>query len=105
MANFTLTDLEKIVDARASVTDGSSYTATLVGRGMNKCAQKLGEEAFETVIAALSQDPVELKKEAADLLYHLLVVLKMSNVPLADVLSELELRTAQSGLEEKRSRG
>ena len=101
---FSLSDLETIIASRASAEDGSSYTATLVGRGTAHCAQKLGEEAVETVIAAMSGDRDKLKYESADLLYHLLVLLKVSDLPLSQVLAELESRTAQSGLAEKASR-
>jgi len=102
--SFTLEDLEARIAARAAVTDGSSYTARLLGDGMGKCAQKLGEEAVETVIAALGSDRAALTAESADLLYHLLVVLRAGGVPLSSVFEELERRTAQSGLEEKASR-
>jgi phosphoribosyl-ATP pyrophosphohydrolase len=104
MARFTLNTLEKIVAERASVTDGSSYTATLVSCGVEKCAQKLGEEAVEAAIAAAVHDKTGLTKEAADLLYHLMVVLKASDVPLKQVMAELERRTSQSGLAEKAAR-
>ncbi len=104
MARFTLGSLEKIIAERAEVTDGSSYTATLISCGIEKCAQKMGEEAVETVIAASIRDRSELTKEAADLLYHLLVVLKASNIPLKDVMGELDRRTSQSGITEKASR-
>jgi phosphoribosyl-ATP pyrophosphohydrolase len=101
---FSLLELETIVADRASVADGSSYTAGLLARGPAKCAQKFGEEAVETVIAALSTDKQELTKEAADALYHLLVLLRACGLPLADVMAELEKRTARSGLEEKAAR-
>lgn len=101
---FTLSDLDLIVAARASAKDGSSYTASLLARGPAKCAQKFGEEAVETVIAAASGDKAELTKEAADALYHLLVVLRAGEVPLSAVMEELERRTARSGLEEKAAR-
>jgi phosphoribosyl-ATP pyrophosphohydrolase len=104
MTGFSLSDLEAIVAERAASADASSYTARLVGRGMEKCAQKLGEEAVETVIAAVSRDRAELRKEAADLLYHLLVVLKVGGVGLDEVTAELAARTGRSGLEEKASR-
>jgi phosphoribosyl-ATP pyrophosphohydrolase len=73
-------------------------------KGREKAAQKLGEEAVETVIAAVGQDPAELVGESADLLYHLLVVLKIADIPLSDVMAELERRTAKSGLQEKADR-
>ncbi len=71
---------------------------------MDKAAQKLGEEAVETVIAAVKGDAESLVSESADLIYHWLVVLALAGVPLSDVLAELERRTAQSGLAEKASR-
>ena len=101
---FTLADLETIIAERATVKDGTSYTASLVAAGQAKCARKMGEEAVETVVAALSGGEEELTGEAADLLYHLLVVLKVRGVPLAGVMAELERRTAQSGLAEKAAR-
>lgn len=101
---FTLADLETIVASRAAATDGSSYTASLVADGQARCARKMGEEAIETIVAALGGDRAELTAEAADLLYHLLVVLKVGGVPLADVMAELERRTGQSGLAEKAAR-
>ncbi|WP_407863303.1 phosphoribosyl-ATP diphosphatase [Phyllobacterium phragmitis] len=104
MSEFTLDDLERIVAERAGATDGSSYTASLVARGVAKAAQKLGEEAVETVIAAVSGDKEGVITESADLLYHLLVVWKISGVELSAVLAELERRTVQSGLAEKAGR-
>ncbi|KAB2656889.1 phosphoribosyl-ATP diphosphatase [Brucella tritici] len=104
MTEFTLSDLERIVAERASVTDGSSYTASLVAKGQTRAAKKLGEEAVETVIAAVEGNRAEVVTESADLLYHLLVVLKVADVPLNEVLAELQRRTAQTGLEEKAGR-
>src|SRR5690606_26905858 len=104
MSQFTLTDLERIVAERASVSDGTSYTASLVAKGQGKASQKLGEEAVETIIAAVSGDRAGVVSESADLLYHLLVVWKIAGVPLSEVLDELRRRTAQTGLEEKAGR-
>ena len=108
MADFTLSQLDTIIAARAKepVSEGvsKSYTRQLMDKGVNKCAEKLGEEAVEAVIAAVTKDSEELTKEAADVLYHLLVLLKISDVPLNDVMEELKRRTAQSGLEEKAAR-
>ncbi|MGI9400704.1 MAG: phosphoribosyl-ATP diphosphatase [Rhizobiaceae bacterium] len=101
---FSLNDLDAIILSRANAGDGSSYTASLVNAGVDKCAQKLGEEAVETVIAAIGKDRDGLTKEAADVLYHLLVVLKVCDVPLESVMNELESRTSRTGLEEKASR-
>lgn len=102
---FTLEDLNQRVAARASVSPDESYTARLLSRGVEKCAQKLGEEATEAVIAAVGRDHPGLVAEAGDVLYHLLVVLKATGVSLDEVMAELESRTAQSGLAEKASRG
>ena len=104
MARFTLNTLEKTIAERAAVSDGSSYTATLISCGVEKCAQKLGEEAVEAAIAAAVRDRSQLTKEAADVLYHLLVVLHAAGIPLREVTGELERRTAMSGLAEKASR-
>ncbi|MEJ8310641.1 phosphoribosyl-ATP diphosphatase [Agrobacterium larrymoorei] len=104
MSGFSLSDLERIVAERASVSPDQSWTAKLFAAGQAKAAKKLGEEAVETVIAAISQDRKNLTDEAADLLYHLLVVLKIADIPLSDVFAELERRTGQSGLQEKASR-
>lgn len=104
MSDFTLADLEKIVAARARSGAADSWTAKLYGAGMPRAAKKLGEEAVETVIAAVGGDRTELTSESADLLYHLMVVLAVADLPLADVMAELERRTAQSGIAEKAGR-
>ncbi len=104
MSEFTLSDLEKIVATRAKASPDESWTAKLAAAGQTKAAKKLGEEAVETVIAALSEDRKDLTSESADLLYHLLVVLNIAGIPLQDVLDELQRRTTQSGLQEKASR-
>jgi phosphoribosyl-ATP pyrophosphohydrolase len=104
MAEFTLSDLEAIIARRARSGDGNSWTAKLYAAGMEKAAKKLGEEAVETVIAALGSDRRALVSESADLLYHWLVVLGIAGVPLSDILEELSRRTAQSGIAEKASR-
>lgn len=104
MARFTLNTLEKTIAERAAVSDGSSYTATLISCGIEKCAQKLGEEAVEAAIAAAVRDRSQLTKEAADVMYHLLVVLHAAGIPLKEVIGELERRTGMSGLAEKASR-
>jgi phosphoribosyl-ATP pyrophosphohydrolase len=102
---MTLDDLEARIATRAAAAPDESYTAKLIARGMEKCAQKLGEEATEAVIAAVTGNRAELVKESADLLYHLLVVLRAADLPLVEVMAELDSRTAQSGLAEKASRG
>nr|WP_321455179.1 phosphoribosyl-ATP diphosphatase [uncultured Cohaesibacter sp.] len=101
MTQFSLNDLEAIIAKRADSDDPKSYTRKLIGKGVGKCSQKVGEEAVEAVIAAVKGDREELIAETADLLYHLLVVLKISDVPLSDVMAELASRTGQTGLEEK----
>lgn len=104
MSSFTLADLERIVSERSLADPAGSWTAKLVAAGMPKAAKKLGEEAVETVIAATAQGRDELVSETADLLYHLMVVLRVAEVPLGEVMAELEGRTGQSGLSEKASR-
>jgi phosphoribosyl-ATP pyrophosphohydrolase len=104
MTKFTLEDLAKIVASRASESAEKSYTRKLLDAGIEKCAKKLGEEATETVIAATAGSKEQVVAESADLLYHLLVVLKARGVDLPEVYAELEKRTAQSGLEEKAAR-
>jgi len=104
MSGFTLADLETIVAQRAAASPEESWTAKLVAGGQKKAAKKLGEEAVETVIAAISNDRKNLTDEAADLIFHLMVVLKIADIPLTDVLAELERRTGQSGIAEKAAR-
>jgi phosphoribosyl-ATP pyrophosphohydrolase len=104
MSSFSLSDLETIVRERAKAPPEQSWTAKLVAAGQSKAAKKLGEEAVEAVIAAVTNDQQNLTYEAADVLYHLLVVLKIADIPLADVMGELERRTTQSGLAEKANR-
>jgi phosphoribosyl-ATP pyrophosphohydrolase len=104
MTSFTLTDLARIVAERAAAPATESYTAKLLADGPAKAAKKLGEEAVEAAIAAVQGDRNNLTAEAADVIYHLLVVLQGANIPLNDVMAELERRTAQSGLAEKASR-
>jgi len=104
MSSFTLADLEAIVDSRAQADPSQSWTAKLVAGGQEKAAKKLGEEAIEAVMAAVKQDRENLVYESADLLYHLMVVLKIADIPLQAVMQELERRTAQTGLNEKASR-
>ena len=104
MTGFTLSDLEKTIAERARSGDPDSWTAKLFAKGIDKAAQKLGEEAVETVIAAVQGDIKGVVSESADLLYHWLVVLGISGVALDDVLTELERRTGRSGIAEKASR-
>jgi phosphoribosyl-ATP pyrophosphohydrolase len=104
MSDFSLADLERIVTRRACSGDPQSWTAKLVAGGMERAAKKLGEEAVETVIAALGTDTKAVVSESADLLYHWLVVLAIAGVPLSDVMAELEKRTGQTGIDEKDAR-
>ncbi|KAA3516670.1 phosphoribosyl-ATP diphosphatase [Agrobacterium vitis] len=104
MTTFTLSDLETIVATRAKASPDESWTAKLVTAGQDKAAKKLGEEAIEAVMAAVKNDRANLIYESADLLYHLLVVLKIADIPIETVMEELQRRTAQSGLSEKASR-
>ncbi len=105
MSQFSLSDLEKRVAERAQASADTSYTRALIDKGIGHAAKKLGEEAFETAMAAVQEDKARVISEAADLLYHLLVVMKMRGVTLAEVEAELDKRTAQSGHEEKAARG
>jgi phosphoribosyl-ATP pyrophosphohydrolase len=104
MARFTIHDLAATIDARAAAGGDASYTRKLLDKGAEHCAKKLGEEAVETVIAAVENDRGHLINESADLLFHLLVLLKSRNVTFEEVETALGQRTSQSGLEEKASR-
>lgn len=99
-----IADLEKVIQARRGADPDSSYVAALFAQGSEKIAQKLGEEATETVIASLSGDRGKLIGEAADLLFHLLILLEQGGAGFADILAELERREGVSGIEEKRAR-
>ncbi|MCQ4188412.1 phosphoribosyl-ATP diphosphatase [Methylocystis suflitae] len=103
--SFTLDDLAALIKARRNDSASTSYTKTLLDAGMPRIAKKFGEEAVETVIAAMEGDRSALVNEAADTFYHLLVMLEARNISLGDVLRELERRTKQSGLAEKAARG
>ena len=105
MTKFTLADLEKRVHERAQASAAQSYTRALLDKGVAHCAKKLGEEAIETAMAAVQDDKGHLIAEAADLLYHLLVLLEARGITLGEVEAVLEQRTAQSGHQEKASRG
>jgi phosphoribosyl-ATP pyrophosphohydrolase len=100
----TLARLETTIAARRSAAPDESYVAQLRARGLPVIARKLGEEAIEAVIAALSGSNEELTKEAADVLFHLMVLLAEKDVPLAEVLAELDRREGTSGLAEKAAR-
>ncbi len=104
MSTFTLHDLEARVQERAKATAETSYTRKLLDKGVAHCAKKLGEEAVETALAAVVEDRERLIGEAADLLYHLIVLLEARGVRLAEVETALAGRVSQSGLEEKAAR-
>ena len=104
MSSFTIRDLEKRVRDRARESADVSYTRKLLDRGVDHCAKKLGEEAVEAAIAAVGEDRERVIGEAADVLYHLLVVLHARGITLAEVEAELGARTRQSGLDEKAAR-
>ena len=101
---FSLEDLDHRVAERSTASPDESYTARLLRDGVDRCARKLGEEAVELIVSAVSRDRQGLTSEAADVIYHLLVLLSSADITLDDVMRELEQRTAQSGLEEKASR-
>ena len=101
---FSLDDLNARLGERAKASPDESYTAKLLRDGVDRCARKFGEEAVEAIVSAVSRDKPGLTAEAADVLYHLLVLLRAADVPLDDVMAELEGRTAQSGLAEKAGR-
>jgi phosphoribosyl-ATP pyrophosphohydrolase len=100
----TLNRLETVIAERRGASADSSYVASLFAKGREKIAQKVGEEATETVIASLSGDSAKLTSEAADLLFHLLVLLAEGGVTFDDVLAELDRRDGVSGIAEKASR-
>ncbi|WP_420131046.1 phosphoribosyl-ATP diphosphatase [Rhodopseudomonas sp.] len=104
MARFTLQDLAGVIDARAASSGDVSYTKKLLDKGAEHCAKKFGEEAVELVIATVENDRSHLIAEAADVLFHMLVLLKARGVTLEEVEAALGQRTSMSGLEEKASR-
>jgi phosphoribosyl-ATP pyrophosphohydrolase len=101
---FSLEALNQRIAERAKASPAQSYTARLLEEGIERCARKFGEEAVEAIVASVARDKAGLTSEAADVLYHLLVLLAAGDVKLADVMAELEGRTSQSGLAEKAAR-
>jgi phosphoribosyl-ATP pyrophosphohydrolase len=99
-----LADLATLIRSRRAASGDTSYTRQLLDGGTEKCAKKFGEEAVEAVIAAVSGPDAAFKAEAADVLYHLLVLLESRNTPLDDVLGVLKGRIGVSGLDEKAQR-
>ncbi len=104
MTKFTLEELALIIESRASADAEKSYTKSLLDGGVSRTSRKFGEEAIEIVIAALQGDRSAVVTEAADVFFHLLVLMKAANVTLPEVLEELERRTVRSGIEEKKAR-
>jgi len=100
----TLKRLEATIAERRAASPDSSYVAKLNAKGLSKICEKVGEEATETVIAALTGSDKDLTGEAADLIFHLMVLLGAKDIALADVLAELDRREGVSGLEEKAAR-
>jgi len=103
--SFSIEELDKRVASRAGAKPEESYTASLLAGGVERCAKKFGEEAAEIIIAAVTKDKKGTEAEASDVIYHLLVLLRAAGVPLEAVMAQLQRRTAQSGHEEKASRG
>lgn len=101
---MTLHDLANTIAARKGADPDSSWTAKLLSKGPEKCAEKFGEEAIEAIIEAVKGDQARLTSEAADVLYHLLVMLTARDVSLDDVLAELAKRQGTSGIAEKAAR-
>jgi phosphoribosyl-ATP pyrophosphohydrolase len=104
MGKFTIADLEQRIAERAKASAEESYTRKLLDKGPAQCAKKFGEEAVEAVMAVAGEERERVIAESADVLYHLLVMLKVRGVTLAEVEALLETRTKKSGLEEKTSR-
>ena len=101
---MSLKDLAATIDARRGADPSASWTAKLLASGPEKCAEKFGEEAVEAIIEAVKGDRMRLVSEAADVLFHLLVMLASRDISLDEVEAELASRAAQSGLAEKASR-
>ena len=101
---MTLNDLFETIKSRAAADPSESWTAKLMAKGPEKCAEKFGEEAIEAVIEAVKGDKDKLTSEAADVLFHLMVMLHARNIEFQDVIDELATRQGQSGLAEKAGR-
>ena len=101
---MNLDDLATMIAARAEADPDTSWTAKLLSKGPEKCAEKFGEEAVEAIIEAVKGDNAALTSEAADVLFHLLVMLQSRGVALSDVMAELARRQGTSGLAEKAAR-
>jgi phosphoribosyl-ATP pyrophosphohydrolase len=105
MSDEVLARLAALIKSRRAAGADQSYTRQLIDAGVGRCAKKLGEEAIETVVAALAEDDAALKNEAADLIYHLMVQLESRNIAFEDVAQVLAARMGTSGLVEKAQRG
>ena len=103
-ADMTFEELESLIASRKGADPDGSWTARLLSKGPAKCAEKFGEEAIEAIIEAAKGDRAKLTEEAADVLYHFLVMLAAQNIALADVMAVLTARQGQSGLAEKAAR-
>jgi phosphoribosyl-ATP pyrophosphohydrolase len=101
---FRLEDLAEIIERRAAAPADTSYTRSLLDKGAAHCARKFGEEAIELTIAAAAENQDAVRAEAADVLYHLMVLLRSRGVAFQSVVGELESRTRHSGHEEKAAR-
>tara|TARA_B100000768_G_scaffold91819_1_gene85910 strand:+ start:2489 stop:2794 length:306 start_codon:yes stop_codon:yes gene_type:complete len=101
---MTLQTLEQTIIARKSADPSSSWTAKLLAKGPEKCAEKFGEEAIEAIIEAVKGDRQALTSEAADVIYHLMVMLASRDIAFNDVIDELSRRSAISGIDEKSRR-
>ena len=101
---MTLQTLEQTIIARKSADPSSSWTAKLLAKGPEKCAEKFGEEAIEAIIEAVKGDRQALTSEAADVIYHLMVMLASRDIAFNDVINELSRRSSMSGIDEKSQR-
>ena len=103
--NDILIKLDKVINERRNENYAKSYSATLLNKGVEKCAEKFGEEAVELIVACLSKDNNSIVHEAADAIYHLNVLMRSKNISIKEVLEELAKREGISGLDEKENRG
>ena len=103
--NDILIKLDELINKRKEQNKDNSYSATLLNAGVEKCAEKFGEEAVELIVACLSKDDNSIVNEAADTIYHLNVLMRSKNISIKEVLEELAKREGISGLEEKENRG
>ena len=102
--NAILERLDLTIQAKTTEPPNKSHTAKLLNKGTEKCAEKFGEEAIELIVASVKKKRKEVIGEAADTLYHMLVLLRSKNISIKEVLTELASREGMSGIEEKRKR-